>query len=207
MGFFTLRVYLEDFLLATKPTYEELEQKIREFELEAERHKAVDRTFDQQAQILSSIKDTIVIITPEMKTIYTNQTAKDLFGDWPEMFTEPCYSFFKNKDTVCENCPVLKTIQDEKPHKAIMKSYDRNGQEMWRFNTAFPFYDRDGQVIAGIEMVTDYTPQKKAEIAVQESEDRYRALFENMKDGVAIYVLRMKGRILRLLISTKLGKG
>ena len=192
--------------MAGKPTYEELQQKIREFELEAERHKAVDRTLDQQAQILSSIKDTIVIITPEMKTIYANQTAKDLFGDRPEMFTEPCYRFFKNRDTVCENCPVLKAIQDEKPNKAIMKSYDKNGQEMWRFNTAFPFYDRDGQVIAGIEMVTDYTPQKRAEIAVQASEERYRALFENMKDGVAIYEAKNEGEDFTFIDFNKAGE-
>ncbi len=179
--------------MAAKPTYKELEQKIREFEQGAEKRAETGGTIDLQTQILSSIKDTIVIITPEMKTIYANQTAKDLFGDRPEMFTEPCYRFFKNRDTVCENCPVLKTIQYEKPHKAVMKSYDKNGEEMWRFNTAFPFYDRDGQVIAGIEIVTDYTPQKRTEIALQESEERYRAFFHNMSDGVAIYEARNEG--------------
>jgi len=173
--------------MATKPTYEELEQKVRKLELEAERRSEVKRTLDQQAQILYSIKDTIVIITPEMKTIYANQTAKDLFGDRPEMFTEPCYRFFKKRDMVCEDCPVLKTIQDEKPHNAIIKSYDRNGEEMWRFNTAFPFYDRDGQVIAGIEIVTDYTPQKRAEIALQKSEERFRTIYEESPIGIELY--------------------
>ncbi|MBW1868021.1 MAG: PAS domain S-box protein [Deltaproteobacteria bacterium] len=179
--------------MAAKPTYKELEQRIREFEQGAEKHAEAGGTIDLQTQILSSIKDTIVIITPEMKTVYANQTAKNLFGDRPEMFTEPCYRFFKNRDTVCENCPVLKTIHDQKPHKAVMKSYDKNGEEMWRFNTAFPFYDPDGQVIAGIEIVTDYTPQKMTETALQESEERYRAFFDNMSDGVAIYEARNEG--------------
>ena len=179
--------------MVAKPTYEELEQKVKDLALEAERRNEAERKIDQQAQILSSIKDTIVIITPEMKTIYANQTAKDIFGDRPEMFTEPCYRFFKNRDTVCENCPLIKTIQDEKLHKAITKSYDKNGKEMWRFSTAFPFYDRAGKVIAGIEMVTDYTPQKRIEIALQESEERYRAFFDNMSDGVAIYKTRNDG--------------
>ena len=74
-----------------------------------------------------------------------------------------------------------------------MKSYDKNGEEMWRFSTAFPFYDRDGQVIAGIEMVTDYTTQKMTETALQESEERYRAFFDHMSDGVAIYEARNEG--------------
>jgi len=179
--------------MTKKPIDEELGQRNGNSELEAERHKEFERTLHLQAQILSSIKDTIVIITPEMKTIYANQTAKELFGDRSEIFTEPCYRFFKNRDTACENCPVLETIQDEKPHKVVMKSYDKNGQEMWRFNTAFPFYDLDGQVIAGIEIVTDYTPQKNAEIALQKSEERYRELFESMSDGVAIYEAKNEG--------------
>jgi histidine kinase len=173
--------------MGTKPTYEELKQRVRELELKTERHREVENVLHQQAQILDSIKDTILIITPEMKTIYANQTAKELFGDRPEIFTEPCYRFFKKREKVCENCPVLRTIKDEKPHNAVTKAYDKDGKEMWRFNTAFPFYDRDGQVIAGIEFVTDYTPQKKAKKALQESEERYRALFDNMSNAVAIY--------------------
>ncbi|MFH1242900.1 MAG: PAS domain S-box protein, partial [Pseudomonadota bacterium] len=113
--------------------------------------KRAEEALHEQAQILASIKDTIVIITPEMKTIYANQTARDLFGDRPEMFTEPCYRFFKKRETVCENCPVLRAFKDQMQHQAIMKSYEKNGKEMWRFNTAFPFYDRDGRLIAAIE--------------------------------------------------------
>jgi len=158
--------------MASKPTYEELEQRVRELEFEVEKNKDVVRRLDQHEQILSSIRDTILIITPGLKTIYANQTAKDVFGDLPEMFAEPCYRFFKNRKTVCEECPVLKAIHDEKPHKAIMKSCDKDGKEMWRFNMAFPFYDINGKVIAGIEIVTDYTSQKKAETALKKSEKR-----------------------------------
>ena len=180
--------------MVRKPTYEELEQKIRELEREAEKHKDIERTLHQQTQILSSIKDTIVIITPEMETIYANQTAKELFGDRPEMFTEPCYRFFKNRTTACEDCPLLKAIKDEKPHKAIMKSYDKNGREMWRFSTAFPFYDREGQVIAGIEMVTDYTPQKQAEEALKTSQQRLSQIINFLPD--ATMVIDLEGKVI-----------
>jgi PAS domain S-box-containing protein len=179
--------------MAIKPTYEELEQRVRELELETEKHKEFERVLHQQAQILSSIKDTIVIITPEMKTIYANQPAKELFGDRPEMFTDPCYRFFKKRDTACESCPVLKTIEDEKPHRLVTKSYDKDGKEMWRLNTAFPFYDWDGRVIAAIEVITNYTPEKKAAMALKESEERHRALFDNMSDAVAIYKAKNEG--------------
>ena len=138
-----------------------------------------------------------MIVTPELKTIYANQTAKDLFGDGPEMFTEPCYRFFKNRETACEECPVLKSIQDEKSHQAIMKSYDKDGREMRRFNMAFPFYDPEGRVIAGIEIVSDYTAQKEAETALHESEKR---LIE-AQDILSLIVVPMllKGRLVGFL--------
>ena len=145
--------------------------------------KRAEEALHEQAQILSSIRDTIVIITPEMKTIYANQTAKDLFGDRPEMFTEPCYRFFKKRDNICEDCPVIEVFKDEKPHKAVLKSYDKDGREMWRYNTAFPFYDQEGRLIGSIEIITDYTAQKMAEIALQESEEKYRTILENISEG------------------------
>ncbi|MBW1781524.1 MAG: PAS domain S-box protein [Deltaproteobacteria bacterium] len=193
-------------MMEKNPTYEELMERVRELELAAEKHREIERTLDQQAQILSSIKDTIVIITPEMKTIYANQTAKEIFGDRPEMSTEPCYRFFKNRDTICEDCPVLKTVEDEKPHQSIMKSFDKNGEEMWRFNMAFPFYDRDGHVIAGIEIVTDYTPQKRTEAALLESEERYRTLFDNMSNAVAIYEAKNDGEDFTFIDFNKAGE-
>lgn len=192
--------------MPTEPTYDELKQRVRELELEAERHREVEKVLYRQAQILSSIKDTILIITPEMQTIYASQQAKELFGDRPEMFTDPCYRFFKKRETVCENCPVLRTIEDEKPHKAVTKAYDKDGNEMWRFNTAFPFYDQDGQVIAGIEFVTDYTPQKKTEMDLQENEEQYRALFDNMSNAVAIYEARNDGEDFTFVDFNKAGE-
>jgi len=79
------------------------------------------------------------------------------------MFTEPCHQFFKKRDNACEHCPVLKVLEDEKPHQAIMKSFDKDGAEMWRFNKAYPYYDRNGRLIGGIEIVSDYTAQKQVE--------------------------------------------
>ena len=44
-----------------------------------------------------------------------------------------------------------------------------------------------GQVVAIVGVGRDITEQKLAEVALKESEARYRQLFENMSDGVAIY--------------------
>jgi len=47
--------------------------------------------------------------------------------------------------------------------------------------------DDEGEVVAIVGVGRDITEQKLAEFALRESEVRYRQLFENMSDGVAVY--------------------
>ena len=42
---------------------------------EIEERKRAEEMLYEQAQIVASIQDTIQIVTPELKTIYANQTA------------------------------------------------------------------------------------------------------------------------------------
>ncbi len=49
-----------------------------------------------------------------------------------------------------------------------------------------PIYDQDGQIIGAGEIASDVTQRAKAEQALQESEIRYRSLFNNMSEGFAM---------------------
>jgi len=154
---------------------------IESFEDITERKKG-EKALYEQAQILSSLQDTVLIISPEMKTVFVNPITRDLFGDKPEMFTEPCYRFFKRRDSICEECPVVKTLEDQRPHHAVMKSYDKAGREIWRYNRSSPYYEPGGRLIGAIEIISDYTDQKQVEEALRKSEEKYRDIFENVSD-------------------------
>lgn len=149
-----------------------------------------------QAQILSNIQDNVILLSPEMKALYANRAAEEMFGSSPEMFTEPCHRYFKKRGEVCEGCPVAMVLEDRKPHQAIMKSFNRHGEETWRFNRAFPHYDRQGDLAGVIEIISDYTALKKAQDAVAEREERLELAMEggglgmwdwNLRTGAIVY--------------------
>ena len=60
----------------------------------------------------------------------------------------------------------------------------KDGRYRWFYDVVHYEYDRDGKVISSIGCQLDITDRKRAVEAVQESEDRFRVLFENSPDGI-----------------------
>ena len=135
-----------------------------------ETQQAVEKQLHLQATMLSAIQDTILVISPEMKTRWCNSAAKAIFGDREEMFTDPCYSFYKHRSTPCEDCPAIKAMESGSTHQAISQSYDKNNKPIWRLNRAYPYFDENGTIAGAIEVVSDYSEQKRIQDALQNSE-------------------------------------
>jgi len=133
-------------------------------------HREAEERLRFQANIVDAVQDTVLIISSEMKTLWSNPVAKDIFGDRPEMFTEPCYRFYKQRDVVCDDCPVIKTMADGRSHQAIMKSIDKDGNVIWRLSRAYPYFDEQGRTAGAIEIVSDYSEQKRLQDALTQSE-------------------------------------
>ena len=63
---------------------------------------------------------------------------------------------------------------------------DSEGQPHWYLTTKVPVRDGQGSITALVGINRDITARKQAEAAVRESEEKYRALFENAVEAIFV---------------------
>jgi two-component system, cell cycle sensor histidine kinase and response regulator CckA len=68
----------------------------------------------------------------------------------------------------------------------------KDGTELWTLMATSPILDDEGRFAGALAMVTDITEAKRAELALRESEARYRGLVELAPDGILVHC---EGRI------------
>jgi PAS domain S-box-containing protein len=73
---------------------------------------------------------------------------------------------------------------------------DDGGKVRWLMSRGRPFINSDGKSVRYIGIVVDITERKQVEVALRESEERYRELFESSLDGIIITDLA--GNILKV---------
>lgn len=96
-----------------------------------------------------------------------------------------CYESRPGEHCHTAECP-LKLIVEGRNEVVQEVSKNISGEIMNFIVTARPFRDVDGQLIGIVESFQDITDRKKAELAMQESEERFRTIFESNPDPVIL---------------------
>jgi PAS domain S-box-containing protein len=118
---------------------------------------------------------------------------------YQEFFSEPFRSRGMVGLNVHEYAPAVEAsgvvaVFDEvartkEPHNILDFPYNSNPpHESW-FNWYMSPIILDGNVVALVSMSLDVTDRHRAEYALRESEEKYRGLFENIQESVAVYRL------------------
>jgi PAS domain S-box-containing protein len=172
-----------------KPTYEELEQRVRYLEnVEFERKKGLkelDETEDRYFLIYKSILDAVLVADINRRIIDCNPAFTDLFGyAIDEIIGKPTRCIYATEE------------ESKKIGNKIIECIDAHG-----FFIAAHYRKKSGQVFPGEESVhyvknshgkvtgligsiRDITERKQKEEALRKSEMRYRLLADNVSDVI-----------------------
>jgi len=174
-----------------KPTYEELEQRIKTLEETVARgesgEKALDAHKEELASIFDGIDQPIYICDPESyELLYVNAATKAIFG--PDVVGKKCHTVFQGSDKPCDFCtnPMIFGDNAGKPHVWEFQN-QVNGRWYRCIDKAIKW--PDGRMVR-YEIAIDVHDLKLATEALREGEERYRRIAEAVTDY--IYNVRLQ---------------
>ena len=155
---------------------------------ERRRAEEMQRQSEQfMSSVLESIQDGISVLDPDLTVRHVNTVMEKWYEQNLPLEGRTCYECYHNNDKPCDPCPTLRCIETGKTEREIVPGLEGSPVE-WIELFSYPMKNpKTGEVIGIVEFVRDITERKRAEKALQESEEKYRNLINQSHD--AIYLL------------------
>lgn len=141
---------------------------------------ALRESEEKYRSVVDHIGIGITVVSPEMKIITLNNQMLKWFPDIVSLAGNPCcYEVYNDppRRDICPYCPVVKTFADGNVHEVVTDTPLKGEIRHFR-SISSPLKDRDGKIIAAIEMVEDITERRRVLAQLRESEKWYRSIFE-----------------------------
>jgi len=148
-------------------------RKILEREVKLER--------DKLETIIESMGDGLDIVDKNFHIQFMNEKFLELYGK--EAIGRTCYEVYTGRDNPCNECPVIKGIEKI----GILEVNTLHGQTF--LITHSPIKNLDGTTSI-LEIFKNITERKKLEVAIRESEEQYKTLFDNAEDSMLMVDLK-----------------
>ena len=164
--------------MAKKPTYEELEQRVKELEKEsAERKRAEEalrQSEDQKKAILDASIDRIRLVDKDMRIIWANKTTTRELNVAPEdLAGQFCYEVLVGRDKPCVECPTKNALNSGNIEYAILEQPFLKGIEgvLYWDGYAVPLKNESGDIVSLIQITRNITERKKAEEELRQANE------------------------------------
>ncbi len=174
--------------MSKKPTYEELDRRVRELERTAAKHKLVEKALRESERLLNdvfdSIQDGISVLNRDLTIRMVNGVMKKWYEQNLPLEGKKCHLCYHNRNEPCDPCPTIRCIQSGRAEREIVPGLPGSPVE-WIELFSYPMKEQGTDEVTGVvEFVRDITERKHAKDALTESEERYRFLTDNVKDVI-----------------------
>ena len=142
--------------------------------------------------IFQAIGHPTIILDAQHNILSVNRaTVKAVGADsMEELIGRKCYEIFHNSSKPPEGCPMVKMLNSIKLEESEMEVEALGGIFLV---SCTPVFDEKGNIQKIIHIATDITKRKQAEEALQDSEKRFKTLFE--KSAEAQLLLNHEGKV------------
>jgi PAS domain S-box-containing protein len=181
--------------MADKPTYEELENKIKALQSDLDRFKQSGEQLAQSESyyrsLLANMHDDILVIDRQYRITDVNKAFLSTSGRKREdVIGRYCYEISHGYSEPCsrygEVCLLQEVFASGEPATCLHKHVHASGSQVLCDLILSPFKNNNNRVTHVIEVIRDVTNLLDAERKLNENEARFRFLLETMAQGFGI---------------------
>jgi PAS domain S-box-containing protein len=173
---------LEDKLVELEEANHDLQRDIagRKQAEEALRHSE-----ERYRSLVENLNDAVFMLDTQGRLTYISSAIEPIFGYSVEQVTDQPFSRFIYPDDLPRlQASFVRTLAGQL-EPSEFRVFDRQRDVRWVRTSSRPQFDHE-QLVGLTGIVTDITERKQTEEALQQSEARYRDLYDNAPDGYCV---------------------
>lgn len=143
---------------------------------------ALERAQRDRDLILDTTTEIFAYFNTDLEIQWANRAAGAFTGRDPKaLIGLRCYEAWHQYATPCEQCPVLAALHTGEAQEAEITTPDG---KIWQMR-GYPIYEQ-GRITGLVESGRDITERKRAELALRESNEQLRTLFEDTMNPILL---------------------
>ncbi len=163
-----------------------LEWSARVAAIAIERQRDMERV-RQLSSVTEQISEATIVTNPDLKIIYLNRAAQNLFGYSPEEALGKSLGLFSEKPLPKNRRRIiLDTVNSGQVWSGVLTKRRKDGSTFLCDCLLSPLYDEGGKIISYIDVERDVTEQKKMELKLQEHKRLIESILTSLPEGVLV---------------------
>ncbi|MBC2745287.1 MAG: PAS domain S-box protein [Desulfosarcina sp.] len=183
-------------MITEKPTYEELEQRVKELEKDATVYEQMEQSLKESEAkyrlLVENQTDMVVKVDLEGRFLFVSPSYCRTFGKKEEELFGQKFMPLVHEEDRGMTAKAMEALYHP-PYTAYMeqRAMTKNGWK-WLSWMDTAVLDKNKNIVAIIGVGRDITERKRSEAALRESEEKYRTVLEATPDPVVVYDIEGK---------------